>query len=247
MANTYEVILPPILKNLKGVKVNNTALRYENPGTMFDFDPDIYDRAGSAVSYNRLQNSGTQIRPSPDFYCYVYSTSSDDNGTISIQGEKNGIQCREELTLNGTTPVKFASYYDFISTLSKRDTAGDLTVTCNSVEILKLFSYESHRKHIRIYLLETETADLEMVAFGEIYPTELIYDSDVADVEDMDNILITYATGDMFRYLNEMGLANQYYAEASALEEQLWKAHNKNERTVRIIPDGGSITPMFQY
>lgn len=210
----------------------------ESKDTMFMVDPEMFDRAGDPVVYSYLPSVGTHTSPEGRMV-KVMSDSGDDSGEVRLRGFYNGLETSETIALQGSSEMTSTKYYDDITTFSKPETAGNITLKSSDDEELQvLLPGETQRRHPRIQLHPDRWTTMYVLVLAKRTVVPLVHDNDAPAVSGIENALIAYATGDMLERQRQYGKAQLKVQEGSALVDSLLK-QERSQRTlnVRIIPD----------
>jgi hypothetical protein len=238
-ASQSTVILPPQIDRPVAARYDDMNLLPVDQVFLFVTDPQVWDRTGRAARMAEQPSLGTRVQPTSEKLSLVSSNAADTAKTVSIVGELAGAEVRENLTLNGTTPVQSVQTYDLVYTLAKEATAGDVSVTgvTSLAALLTLRSDESARQHCRLRLLETPQQAITLMVLGKRKPPRLLRASDQPALRGIDGCLEAFVLADAYEWQRQTEDASDKRGEAMALLEQLKKTeiyHAAN--TQQLVP-----------
>lgn len=156
-----------------------------------------------------------------------------DSGIAPAPASSYGTKCRIEIeamfkpvTTNAVAINPQHSYNDAGGSLAAASTRSP------SYQRVRLF-----------YIPQVETT---LKVLGKRKCSALTFDQEEPEIRNLENCLIAFALGDLWARRRQMGKANQFYQEGTALLKELAKletmqaAHNS-----RFIPDAGAGDPFF--
>lgn len=246
---TEEVILPNYVERVVGLRSGTNAIFPNRPETLFQMDPNTFDRIGTPWTYSELPPVAVHTVPANDPLTLVSSDAGDVGKTVIIRGMSNGLEEVENVSLNGTTPVVTTKSWDAPFQLSKETTAGTVTVKDSSnVEVQKLLPSENERKHSRLFLHDIPGETTTLLVLAKRRMTPLDNDLDTPILRNIDNAIIAYAMSDMLersrQYAKAQAKAGEGQAHILAMRDL---ETNQGADCIRIIPEAYDPAPATNY
>jgi hypothetical protein len=231
-----------------GIRSNgNRNLPQTDLATLFETDPTIFERSGTPLLYSELPPVAVASLPAAVGQFMLASDSASDTAVqVRVQGDLNGAEQRETVTLAGTTPVATINSYDTPYIISKQPSVGTVTVKDSSGNVIQtLFSDEHQRRQARIRLHDIpSTNPTSLLVLAKRKPKPLLNDLDTPTIRNIENALLSYTLADMLELLRQYSKAAAKAQEAAAfLAEARDMEANQGQRSIRIIPqDSGEWT-----
>lgn len=241
-AGQSEVILRHQVQRFLGARYDTQNLMPVDQVFLLITDPDIWDRTGTPTRVADLPSMGTYVKPTSEQIALVSSNAADTAKSVTLVGELAGVEMREVLTLNGTTPVLSANSYDIVYTLAKELTVGDVTVTGNTTAaaLVTLLRDEYERKHLRLRLLETPVQALTLMVLGKRKPTPYRVASDAPAVRCLSHALEFLTHGDALDWLEQKSDAEKMWGKGLAfLEKAKEKEVFQSANIQQLVPYDG--------
>lgn len=239
-ATSNLLIVPYPIEYIVAARWNDRQIMPVDEGTLFQIDPNVFERVGTPTRYSDLTPVGVATLPSSEVVKAVSTSVSDTAVKILIRGELAGVEKTETLTLNGTTNVIGTNTFDIIYTLSKDTSIGTVTVNGNvsNNTLVTLWDVEHERKYPRIRLHEQPTDMTKTIlAMGKRKIRQLTDDRDTPMIRSIDNALIAFATADMLERERQYSKAQLKIQEASGIMESLRGLHTYQTGNItQIIP-----------
>jgi hypothetical protein len=234
--NSEQVIMPEYVDKIIGVRgtAKDPLLPMELP-LWLNLVPSVFEDIGVPVSFTMQTSVAVSILPPVSEQLILSSTSNEDTnvtgrdaGRVFIMGEIQGREVREEVQLNGFTPVLTANQYDVPITIAKGITAGDVTVSgaTSGLILERIPAQRREMKHLRIWLLpnpngseappfgSADTWKCLVLAKRRIVP--LVTEEDTPIISSCQQVLIHGAAADCFRKAGQVDQAREFEAKASA-------------------------------
>jgi hypothetical protein len=222
------LILPEFVDRVIAIRGNANLgqLSAAQPSIFFGINPWIFEQTGDPLAFSYLSPVALPVLPTTAEQLRFASTNANDKSPVTVNGETSGgTIIIEQISLNGTTPVVTTNAYSVPLSIGKRITLGHVSITGNTSVTLfaTLLDYERERKHVRIQLRPTPTANVTCKILGKRRIIPLLTDEDTPLLRDIGNVLINLAAADMF---SKLGNA----PEAAATK-------NKADEAIKILID----------
>ncbi len=244
------LVLPLSIDRVISIRGTSTLGQLSNvqPSFYYGVTPQIFEQTGDPLAFNYLTPSATLTLPvtgvdADSEKVEIASNSASDKSPVFIRGEVNGTPefVREEtVVLNGTTPVQSVGSYSVLLTVAKQITAGTVLITGVDTDVLlgALMANERERKHIRIQLRPTPTANVTCRLLCKRRLMPFVTNEDTPMLRDIGNVLINLASSDMFMKIGDKDSAAVAKAKADeALKALVALEQNQGAWTGQVVPE----------
>jgi hypothetical protein len=240
-----EIILPVYFDRIMSIRANANLgqIPVVEQSLWFGIAPQIFEQSGTALpasSWGYLTSVGVKFLPPTREKLSLYSSFGTDNATVHIVGEIRGEEASEDVTLQGSLPVSTVNEYDTPLTIAKSITKGDLIVTgqTSGAELVRILASERERRHMRIWLQPTPGTVSVALILGKRKIKPLVSDEDTPLLRDIQAVLISAASGDMFAKLEKDKAATDARAEAEAsLQALIALETQQGAYNACVVPD----------
>ena len=246
-SNGEQLILPEYIDRVIGVRADPGLgqLGQMDAEYVLSVYPTIFEETtGTQFGFSYLTSVGVKTLPVPDVgeKLAIRSTSaSDATGNVFVYGEDSGgLEVRENVALNGTTPVLTTNTYKTPLTITKpANTAGDIIVMGNTsaVELQRIYAGERERKHLRLWLFPPNTASETCLVVGKRRLLPLVNDQDTPLLRGAVTYLVNAATANAFMQFGKQAEAQVYQNKADEAKQTLISLEEQQgAKQMRVIP-----------
>lgn len=215
------LVLPDFIDRVIAIRGNANlgALSAVQPSLYYGINPWIFEQTGDPLSFSYLTPVAVPILPADAERLRLVSSSISDKTPVYLVGEGNdGTVVRESVTLNGTINVVSGEGYKVPLTIAKNITIGEVSIIGHTslIEYGTLAADEREKKHIRIWLQPTPTANVTCKVLGKRAIRPLVQDEDTPLLRDIGNALINLSSADMFAKIGNSTAAEEAKTKANA-------------------------------
>ena len=242
-----EVILPSwvdrVLQVVEAKDGTERNLPHMDLQNIYQIDPSLLEDEGEVVGFSRKYPVATVMHPAGNRVKFQ-SSSGNDNAAVRLQGTHNGNKIYETVTLAGTTSVSSQHYYDELRTFSKPLTEGFVKMRRDNStedEIAVLLNEENSRVHqrIRLHRSISATDGRKLLILGKQRCIPLLHDSDVPQLNNSENAIISFAVADCLNRMRQTAKAQAHIQEANAhVATMMDRDKNQQASVLRFVPEG---------
>jgi hypothetical protein len=241
LAATQTVILPAIVDRVIACRWNSTLLlQYEQPITVINLDPTLFDADADPISFSTIAPSGLLVTPAGGKIA-IMSTSAAAGYNVSVRGIYSGSEVYETMTAAGAAAVTSTNNYDEVLHISKDSDTVDMIVKNEalSATLLTLPASETHRFHQRLHFHATPTqTSTDALILYKRRCNDLVTDSDSTEIVGIDAGIEALAEADMLEGQRQYAKASAKREEAGYLIQAVSDMElHQSANMVRIIPD----------
>lgn len=157
-----ELVFPQIVEAVRALWTVDNPLFPLNELIMVRMDPAVMAEEGTPVRFFNLPDEPVLTQPSAANQIKVVSASASDDGTIAVIGtDTDDVEMREEIVLDGTTPVQASGSFAGLRSITKPLTYGRVTVTlADATEIgtIPAWRQDAQYRKIRLYPIPSEAS-----------------------------------------------------------------------------------------
>lgn len=219
VAGGTQFICPPQMERVTAVRrSSDLALPPVEIGNVFQLDPGIFERAQGALSFSIMPSVASRVELAGQPVRITLTSSADIGQTITIQGQRNGEEVFEAVTMGGLSQVTTNSFDQFLASVSKSVTTGAavLTNAGNSAALVTLQPYQTTVRYCRILFLEQLPENETILVLGKRQCPPIMTDSDSPHLSNIDEALIAYVRADLLRRDRQFSQAAAMVQEAAA-------------------------------
>lgn len=208
-------------------KVSDLTIIPMNPRQFDRFIPNDQSSGTPEIHYFE-KFSGASIQPTSAENLSVVSSSASDTNKIVIQGYSSGLYNFEEVTLTGTSSVTVSTFFDYIESVSKPRTSGQVDVSGVGGTYVSLSPHETTHRFLVIGLHPIPSSAITVYGRGWTQSQLLINELDIPIGFSFEHVNAIVAGGyyhfmkydPAFKRDTLEGLKRDYYDEISKIVAQ---------------------------
>lgn len=166
------------------------------------------------------------------------SSSSDVTQKVYVRGlDINGVDLREELTLDGTSQVSSALYLAEVVSLSKDVTTGSVTIADAQGYSFRMSPKQTQSRFTRVEFDTTPTESKNMTIVFKKRVRDLVNDGDTPQISGIDEALMALALGDLYTKHRQLAKAAVKIEEGVNLLEVVRNRESVQQaQSIELIP-----------
>lgn len=237
VAGTASYALPRDFKSAVYVADNTSNTGYQEVRFDAYSDSPASMSAQTAPYSYTIYESPVLVQPTAASVVTIASSSTADiSQSVTIRGQVNSAEEVETLTLNGTSPVTGSKSFTLIKAISKDETTGAVTVTCNAQTVAIIDPELKACRFKRIRFFGVPTYDTTVSIPYHIQPLPMVNAGDIP-VIDIDDALEAGARADGWRYKRQGQKAGVEESNFNLiLSDMQWNEENQPNRSNQFKP-----------
>lgn len=227
-SGTQDYVLPADFDKAVYVLDSSNNLTYEE--VRFDdeaSDPSRIFQQGGADKYTIYESPVISQPSAAAVVTAVSSSASDTSAAITVHGISGGVELSEAKTLNGTSAVSTTATFSRIISITKDETVGTITITCNSQSMATMGPVRKVARYKIIRFLPIPSASTTLSIPYHVIPLPMSSNGDIP-VIDIDDCIEAGARADGWRYKRQgqkAGVEEQNFQ--SLLADYVYSIENK--------------------
>jgi len=166
-AGSPYLVLPQQVEALRALRSATDPLIVMSELFLNRVDPAAFTKTGTPVNYWNMPDSPVLTQPAAAGTITVVSSSTaDTTQTVTLFGLVSGLTAREELSLNGTTPVTGSLSFSELVSVSKTQTTGRVTVKRGADTLGTVAPWDWRAAYRRVRLFPIPDASATMTVEG---------------------------------------------------------------------------------
>jgi len=235
------LVLPQQVEALRALRSATDPLVVMSELFLNRVDPAAFTTTGTPTNYWNMPDSPVLTQPAAAGTITVLSSSAaDTTQTVTLFGLVGGLVTREELSLNGTTPVTGSLSFSELIAVSKNQTAGRVTVKRSTDTLGTVAPWDWRSVYRRVRLFPIPDADATLTVEGTRRFQPLVDDDETPMLPKCVEPLFCLLVADLHEFQGGYEAATAERAKAgAALQLVLEHEQTVDDEDLRTYPAFG--------